>query len=101
MQRWADLLIKKVKKDNDGRIIKAEVAIDTILGITGTIKLTKNQIIAILKDGAKIKTIYENNDNKYTEGAIVEFYKETNGEEYLRTKSNKTDKDNLDNLPTF
>ena len=102
MQRWADLLIKSVQKDTKGRIIQVEVAIDTILDITGAVILTKNQIITILKDGAKIKTIYDKYDNgKYIEGASVEFYTETNGEEYLRTKSNKTDKDNLDNLPTF
>lgn len=103
MKRNADLLIKKVQKDSQGRIQNVQVGIDTISSVDGDVVLTKEQVISILKDGAKIKTIYATTDNKgtFNIGAVVEYYKETNGEEYLKTNANKTAKDNLDNLPTF
>lgn len=100
MKRWAELLIKKVQKDSKGRIQKVQVGINVITHTLGAVELTKEQVISILKDGAKIKTTYANDKGILQEGAIVEYYTE-NGIEYLRTNSNKTAKDNLDNLPTF
>lgn len=101
-RRWAELLIMKVQKDKDGRIQKVKVAIDTIDSFKGDVILTKDEIILLIKNQVIIKTIYVNDEpNKYSEGSVVSYYKEYNGEEYLRTQSNKTDKDNLDNLPIF
>lgn len=100
MKRWAELLIKKVHKDEHGRVQKVKVGIDVVSRVLGDVELTKEEVISILKDGSIIKTTYME-DNKYVEGATVTHYKESNGVEYLRTNSNKTSKDNLDNLPIF
>lgn len=100
MKRWAELLISKVKKDEQDRIIKVKVKIDIVNTVSTEVELSKENIIELLKDDARIKTIYLNNDI-WNEGATVTYYRENNGIEYLKTNSNKTSKDNLDNLPTY
>lgn len=102
MAKWADLLANAIKHDKDLRVTHVQVVED--LGDTiSTVNtpLTRQQAIDKLKSGVTIKTIYKGDDGKWIQGADVEYYKESNGIEYLRTKSNKTAKDNLDNLPLF
>jgi hypothetical protein len=99
-KRLADLIIFAVRKDEYKRIEKVKVGIDVIDNIAGSVVLTKEQVIGILKDGAKIKTAYLDVDKKYLEGSIVQFFLD-NGVEYLKTIANGSEKDNLDNLPEF
>jgi len=99
-KRIADLIIFAVRKDEHKRIVKVKIGIDVIDNIVGNVVLTREQVIGILKDGAKIKTAYLDSDTDYLEGATVHFFLD-NGVEYLKTIANGSEKDNLDNLPEF
>lgn len=101
MQRSSELLIKNIQKDSHGRIQKVLIGINVITQVLGDVEFTKDQVIILLKDGAFIKTVYKDDNGILQVGAIVDYYYESYGNEYLKTYSNKTDKDNLDNLPTF
>lgn len=96
MEKWADYLISHVKSDTNGNVIK--VLLHTDNGDTvssGNIK-TKDEVIALIKNGNSVKTILWGYP-LWKQGAEVHIVNDNSGA-YLRTKGNKTDKDNLDNL---
>jgi hypothetical protein len=96
MAKWADYLISHVGRDSSGNVLKVLLHTDNGENVSTGIVRTKEEVIALLKKGYSIKTmiwIYPN----WKQGAEVQCIKGTYGE-FLRTDSNKTDSDNLDNL---
>lgn len=96
MEEWADYLISHVKRDTNGNVIK--VLLHTDNGDTvssGTIK-TKDEVVALIKNGSSVKTTLWGYP-LWQQGAEVHIVNDNSGV-YIRTKRNKTDRDNLDNL---
>jgi hypothetical protein len=55
---------------------------------------------AIDSDGISFVTAFKGNDGKWKKGEDV-FVIEIGGDKYIKTKRDRTTKDNLDNLPEF
>lgn len=97
MTKWADYLISHVRHDENQRVTDVKLHIDNGDTVSGGNIKTKNEVIEILKKGYTVETILWNYPN-WKRGAKVDYIRESNGNEYLRTQRNKTDKDNLDNM---
>lgn len=97
MEKWADYLISHVKKDNLDRVTHVLLHTDNGESVSCIGTHSKDEVIALLKKNKKINTITWNYPN-WNNGAAVGHVRYQWGE-YLRTDRNKTEKDNLDNLP--
>lgn len=93
-----DFFIVKVQKDHHQRIQRVKML--KSLQDNEFVDISRIDLITDMKQGLTLKTAYQEED-VYHEGAMVEYYTESNGHEYLRTQANQNAKDNLDNLPTY
>jgi len=100
MERKAHLTIEKVKKDSSENIIEVKASIRVKDWSKGEVSLTKEDIIYLVEDGDIIYTRYKGDDGKFVMGSKINVIS-INNKKYLRTDANKTEKDNLDKLPTF
>jgi hypothetical protein len=96
MAKWADYLISHVKKDSNGNVMNVLLHIDkgetiSLIGVK-----TKDEVITLLAADYSVKTIIWGYP-LWQQGAEAHIVRDNSGE-YLRTKGNKTDRDNLDNL---
>ncbi len=98
--KWADYIITEVYQDNEKRILLVKIGLDSSNYTIDTKMETRSYVIDLLKSGKSVVTSRKISGTYY-KGAIVEYYKESNGLEYLRTISNGDVLDNLDNLPKF
>lgn len=97
MEKWADYLISNVKKDSNGNVTQVMLHSDDGETVSKSGVKTKDEVIQLLKRGYSIYTIIWGYP-KWVKGAEVGYVRNSNGEEYLRTNRNSTDRDNLDNL---
>jgi hypothetical protein len=96
MEKWADYLISHVKRDSNGNVMKVLLHADNGDTTTSIGVKTKDEVVTLIKAGYSVKTILWGYP-LWQKGAKVHIVKDNSGE-YLRTKRNKTDRDNLDNL---
>lgn len=96
-KKSADHIITGIREGDNGRVESVLIGEDPIYGnqVKTDIK-TREYVVNLIKNGKKVITSRAN-----TEGASVHYYKESNGQEYLRTDPNCSSFDNLDNLPKF
>lgn len=93
-----NFFIMKVQKDRQQRIQRVKML--RSLQDNEFVEIARIDLIPNMKQGLTVKTAYKEG-NVYHEDAVVEYYTESNGYEYLRTQANQNAKDNLDNLPTY
>lgn len=63
------------------------------------IQMTRHEAVTEIKQGSKFTTIVQKDEKTWTKGAQLEIIPvET---DYLKTKKDKSTRDNLENLPTF
>ena len=101
MAKWADYLISgvwKVQVNESKRISHVMLHKDNEAFLETGIKKTEQEVISLLKEGKKIKTIRWDYDRKiWIQGANVVFETQNN-KEYLRSVKDTEEKNNLENL---
>ena len=101
MSNKIDFLISKVRyNDEHTHIIKVISHKNTEKGFEKGFEETREKVISKLKDEKIYFTIYKKPNGKWKKGEKVHIIKIKN-KEYIRTDNNKTEKDNLGNLPEF
>ncbi|HSX42913.1 MAG TPA: DUF3892 domain-containing protein [Candidatus Saccharimonadales bacterium] len=102
MAKWADYLISEVRFNSAGtHIDKVRVHTDTGEEVSGTTEdMTRQTVIDYLDSGKTFVTIYKNDDGSWKKGASVGIVT-IKGTRYIKTHSDGTEKDNLDELPPF
>lgn len=99
--QWAEYVINSVYEDKDKRIVLVKIGKDVASNSdVSTTMETAKHVIDLLKSGKKIVTTRKI-AGTYVEGAVVSYYTDSNGIEYLRSIPNGYDADNLENLPKF
>jgi len=101
-EKWADFLIDAVRFNSQHTHIDL-VRCRTDRGETiseSTEQFSRQQVIAKIGAGIKFCTIYRGDNGKWKRGASVIIII-LDGEEFIKTVSDKIKKDNLDNLPEF
>lgn len=85
----------------DGVIVKVELRDNLKIREYGQVK-TRSEIISLLKQGIEIWTATKNNKDPFylKKGAKVEWYRQIDGDEFIRTESNGCESDNLESLPS-
>lgn len=100
VSKWADFLISKVGyNDEHTHIIKVETREDKGEKAGSPYEETRQAVISNIKKGKTYCTIIKK-ETKWHKGAIVEIIK-VNNKDYIRTDKNKTESDNLGELPEF
>ena len=76
-------------------------AVAVPLIVANAIGLSTEDLIYLINDGMRVRTSYRDSKKLlWVNGSKVYVY-QANGKEHLRTISDSTELDNLDNLPTF
>lgn len=102
MAKWADYGISKVHYENDPkRIGKVKRMADNGDGLGPEEERSRQQVIGDLKTGRTYVTINRRSDGSYSKGANIEIVKHSDGEEFIRTDRDATDRDNLGELEKF
>jgi hypothetical protein len=103
MAKWADYLISAVRyteSNNKNYISQLKVHSDNDDNVSEASTWTKQDVINKIDNNFSFKTIYKNKENQWSKGEDVKKIK-IGINYYLRTDSNNTPKDNLENLPEF
>lgn len=100
MSKWADYLISKVRFNEAGtHIVKVKVHVDKGDMVGAGFEMTRQEVISKIDDDMTFATIYDDN-GKWKLGAKVKTVI-ISGTRYIKTYSDGTTADNLDDLPTF
>ena len=101
MAKWADYGISKVRYDSEGKHIDC-VMVRQDLGekLGAASEWYRASVISKLEEGTSFITILERSDDRWKKGKKVHII-EVNQKKYIRTDTNKTEADNLGELPTF
>lgn len=100
MTKWADWLISAVSYDDDHSEIKKVKRHRDNGESVGSAEITYRwEVVSDIEDRITYCTIYMRND-KWQKGEDVRVI-EVNNKKYIRTDANKTEKDNLGELPEF
>ena len=86
--------IKKVRRNDDGRIVKVKVSKE--LDSRPQKVLKRKKVVKHIKKGKDIRTAYLR-DGRWTEGDAVEIQ----DGKWLRTQGNENHRDNLGSLKSF
>ena len=99
MTKWADYVVTGVKysagdlhiqsvkvwEHEDGKLVRSQ-------------ELTRPQVVSLIDKGKTFITATKNNEGKFTKGAPLQVIKvETR---FLKTNADKSEKDNLEHLPS-
>lgn len=102
MAKWADYGISaKQMNAEKTHIVKVKVHVvnnDNAIG-SGT-EWLRTKVVSAIEASSTFVTIVKNAKGDWTKGAVVRI-EVINGVKYIRTDSDQTTKDNLDNLPDF
>lgn len=100
MEKWADYCISAVKYNSTGtHIEKVRVHVDNGDSIGDPSEWFRTDVVSALERGNTFVTIISNGD-KWSKGQDVHII-HVNGAKYIRTDTDKTASDNLENLPKF
>jgi hypothetical protein len=100
MSKWADYLISAVRFNEAGtHIVKVKVHADNGDTVGAAFEMTRQDVISKIDDDVTFATIYDNN-GKWKFGAKVKTVT-IGGTRYIKTYSDSTTADNLDDLPMF
>jgi len=100
MSKWADYLISAVRFNDAGtHIVKVRVHADNGDTVGPSFEMTRQDVISKIDGGTTFATIYSNN-GQWKFGAMVKTVT-IGGTRYIKTYSDGTTADNLDDLPMF
>ena len=98
----ADFYVSQVRYNSDNSHVAAlrvhEVASDGSFSSTTYKDMTRPDVIKLVKTGKVFMTIVKT-DGKWKQGSPLQVLEVST--EYLKTKNDKTTKDNLESLPVF
>lgn len=99
--KWADFLISAVEYSEAPRHI-ARVAMHLDRGdkVGAKVEMSRPVVMAWLRAGYTVATIYMGTDKKWQKGADVAIVTR-DGKPYIRTDADSKAQDNLGNLPGF
>lgn len=101
MSKWADCGISAVRFDSaHTHIDKVRVHLDNETLFGPQVEKSRQDVVSAIRKGVLFVTILKGDDGNWKKGQPV-FIITLNGKEYIKTIENKTEKDNLDNLPEF
>jgi len=101
MSKWANYGISAVRYDRShSRIAKLRIHRDDGEQIGSALSSTRQEVVDLIQTGFSFVTILEDSDGNWTKGQPVEIV-EIGGVEFLKTESNDSEGDNLENLPEF
>ena len=99
IDKWADFLISKVGYDtNRTHIVKVRVHKDLGDNIGDTYDENRSTVVSNLKNDKTYCTIIKK--EKWAKGASVKIFP-VHGKEFIKTKKNEIESDNLGELPEF
>lgn len=102
MVKWADYGISAVSYNNKKKthIEKVKVHEDNGDTIGASSEWSRTKVVSTIEKGKTFVTIFKTAEGKWNKGEDVRIVK-VKGTKYIRTDSNKTESDNLRNLPEF
>ncbi len=101
MAKWADYVITAVRYDSThDRIIKVKVMEDNGETLHSPSEMTRQTVISNIDEGRMFVTAQKNKEGKWNKGAKVIIVR-INYVDYIKTVSNNSEKDNLEELPEF
>jgi len=101
MSKWADYGISAIRYNADhSHITMVRMHADNGETIGVSSDQTRKYVISEIKKGTTFVTIIKNAEGKWSKGQPVYVIK-VNSNEYIKTVDNKTECDNLENLPEF
>ena len=99
--KWADYAITRVRfNDKHTHIDKVKIREDDGENLGSEEERTRPQIVTSIETGTTFVTAFKNKNDKWQKGKEV-FVITINGTKYIKTVSDNTTKDNLDELPEF
>lgn len=101
MSKWADFGISEVRFNAPHtHIDKVRVRPDNEKSFGLPIEYSRLDIVSAIRKGTSFVTIFKGDEGNWNKGQSV-FVIRINGQDYIKSVENKTEKDNLDNLPEF
>jgi len=101
MDKWADYLVSGVRTGPDQkRIDSIECHSDFGCVVCENLILSRTDLILNMKKGCTYATVFRTAIGKWRKGQEVHLVN-VDGEDFIRTDSNKTASDNFDNVPEF
>jgi hypothetical protein len=101
MSKWADFCIKAKRMNNRGTHIDCVKTLPDLGDKFGAeVEKSRAQVVQDLKIGVSYITIVKSPENKWDKGQKV-IIDRVNGVDYIKTLPDKSEADNLDNLPNF
>jgi hypothetical protein len=101
MAKWADYCISAVRYDADDKHIeKVKVHPDNGDTIGAASEESRSTVVDRIEAGNSFVTIVKNKEKKWNKGEDVRIIT-VNSKKFIRTDANKTESDNLGELPTF
>jgi len=101
MSKWADYLISAVQFNAaHTHINKVRVHLDNEDSVGAFKEVTRQDVIASIKQGYSYFTIFKSAEGKWNQGQKVEIITIDNVE-FIKTLADRIKADNLDNLPEF
>ena len=98
--KWADYLISAVKYNSSGtHIDKVKVHEDNDDKVSVGKEWTRKDVVDAISKGKSFCTIYKNKEGSWSKGEQVTTVEVTT--KFIKTKADKKDVDNLENLPLF
>jgi uncharacterized protein (DUF2147 family) len=99
--KWADYIITAVRFNSAATHIEAvEIRADNGDSVGPASEATRAQIVDSIESGTTFCTATATGDQKWHKGAEVKVVVIDN-QKFIKTKSDNSKADNLDNLPTF
>ncbi len=101
MSKWADYGISAVQYNTEHKhIVKLRIHEDKGDTIGAPTDYTRQSVIDAIHNGTTFVTIIKDTSGKWNKGQSVYIIK-ISGTEYVKTKDNGKESDNLENLPEF
>lgn len=103
MTKWADYLISEVRyveTTTTKHISQVKVHIDKGEKVETPSVWSRDDVMNAINNNSTFMTITRNSEGKWSRGALLEKVWEYNAW-YIKTKKDKTTKDNLGSLPEF
>jgi hypothetical protein len=99
--QWAEFLISAVEySDAPRHIARVAMRLDRGDKVGPKVEMSRPVVMAWLRAGYTVATIYKGSDNKWQKGADVAIVTR-DGKPYIRTDADNKAQDNLGELPGF
>jgi len=101
MAKWADYCVSAVQYDETHtKIVSVRAFKDTGDKLTDESTYSRQTVVDAIEQGTSLATITKSSDNKWQKGQPI-IAVSINNAKYIKTTSDNTTRDNLENLPEF